>query len=219
VIAKVETILDQLRHLAEEIKSPAADGSLAAKRVQLRAIGQSIQQLEGKSVPVPNELRSLKTTLVSEISSFEGAERARIALTKGLSEVLSSLNPPCNGGVRAPRVPVSYEDMSNTQPRSVRLWGSSVQPVSSWREVLKVVCDKVLERHVDRVSDLEALGGRKRKYFGRSPGAFRSALKLSSGLYVESHLSANAIFTFLRRVMAACGESPDDLEIEVKSRS
>jgi len=217
VIAKVETILDQLRHLAEEIKSPAADASHAAKRIQLRTIGQSIQQREGNGVPVPNELRSLNTTLVSEITSFKAEERARIVLSQGLSEVLGGSNPPCNSGVRAPRVPVSDEDMSNTQPRSVRFRGGSDVPVSSWREVLKIVCDQVLKRHADRVAELEALGGRKRK-FGRSPGAFRSAPKLSSGLYVESHLSANAIFTFLRRVMAACGDSPDDLEIEVERR-
>ena len=218
MIAKVEALLDQLRHLAEEIKSTATDGSLAAKRIQARTIGQSIQQLESKGVPVPDELRSLKTTLISEISSFEAAERALAALSQGMTEILGRLQPPSNGGVRAPHVPASNEDMSNTRPRSVHLGADFEAQVSSWREVLKVVCDQVLDRHADQIVKLEALGGRKRKYFGRSPGAFRSAVKLSSGLYVESHMSANSIFTFLRRVVAACGESPDDLEIEVERR-
>lgn len=218
MIARVEALLDQLRHLAEEVRSTAADGSLAAKRIQARTIGQSIQQLESKGVPVPNELRSLKTTLISEISSLEAAERALVAFSQGLTEILGRLQPPSNCGVRAPHVPASAEDMSNTRPRSVHLGEGFQAPVSSWREVLKVVCDQLLERHADRIAELEALGGRKRKYFGRAPGAFRSAMKLSSGLYVESHMSANSILTFLRRVVAACGESPDYLEIEVERR-
>jgi hypothetical protein len=215
MLAKIEGLLHDLSEVAEELKASTPDPALEAKRIQLKAICRSIDQLESKDVPVPEELRALKGSLVSEIDNLEGTEHALARLGTGLSKLMSELDQR-NSKTQAPRVSKDGPSMSFARPRVLRLKGRPDVQVSTWKEVMKQTCEALLERHPDKVPELETIGGRKRKFFSRSPGSFRSPLKLRSGLYVEAARSANSIFTFLHQVMAACGEPADDLQVEVE---
>jgi len=215
---EVEDVLDLVRDLADQLKNAIGDGNYSDKQRQLKAVCQSIQKLETHKVTVPDELRSLKATLIAEISAIEENESTLNALRTGLSKILDDLNALCRD-VPAPRMRRDKTNFSYTLPTMVNLDGYPEIAVNSWRDLLEQVLNTLLSTHPDKVQKIESSRGGKRRLFSRSPSDFRAAVKLQSGLYVEGSRSANSIYSFIRKVMVLCGESPDGLNIEVERKS
>ena len=217
MLDEIENILSSLHGLVERLKSEASNSVLGRKRKQFKTVCRSIEQLEADEVPVPDALRGLKSQLLLEIQTLEDGQQGLAKLVSGLSEILASVKnssphelPP---GVNPPG-----ESMSYTKPRLVRIKGFEDIRVGSWRDVLQVVCSNLLERHPNRIPEIENLRDRKVKYISRNPNDFINPIKVHGDLFVEGTRSADRIYSFLRRMMAACGESPDDFEVEVERK-
>ncbi|MCD6327198.1 hypothetical protein J7M28_06565 [bacterium] len=58
-----------------------------AKRAQLKEISRSIEQLENKNIAVPDVLRHLKTTLVTELTAADEPRDVMLEIGKALTEI------------------------------------------------------------------------------------------------------------------------------------
>jgi hypothetical protein len=88
---KAEDLIVQLRELVAFLRKsvPAEDSD--AQKEQLRVIGESIEHLESKVVPVPDDLFKLKKKLEADIRAAEKKQVLFFFLKEQLSQVLSDI--------------------------------------------------------------------------------------------------------------------------------
>ncbi|MCD6327199.1 hypothetical protein J7M28_06570 [bacterium] len=80
--ASIREISERARTMPEE----------AEKRAQLKAVSQSIHQLEGIGIPVPDELRHLRTTLVCELEVADTPRKILLEIGEALKELMARLD-------------------------------------------------------------------------------------------------------------------------------
>jgi hypothetical protein len=88
---KAEELVVRLRELVGVLREFGPTPQWDAQREQLRAIGSSIQQLEQKDVPVPEDLRKLKNKLESGIQNAEKQQVVLFFLKEQLSQILDEI--------------------------------------------------------------------------------------------------------------------------------
>ncbi len=84
-------LTDQLLELACAVHDLLSGPDTEAKREQLRAICSSIRQLEKRDVPVPDDLRRIKTDLTASLAVVDEAQVVKDLLQKQLLDVLEML--------------------------------------------------------------------------------------------------------------------------------
>jgi hypothetical protein len=90
---EVENLLTPIHDFVERLKSEASNSTMKDKREQLKAVSRSIEQhFEAKGVPVPEELRRLKISLMSETEQAEKATHDLGELQKGLQDILRGID-------------------------------------------------------------------------------------------------------------------------------
>lgn len=145
---QAEELLNRLDELVMNLKGIASSADLTEKREQLRVVSQSIQQLESRSIPVPDTLRHLKMDLVSELGVADEAEEILVFLRGALAEVMQTLSskPTSARGEQSP----------GPQPtqRRTRKRRDDITPMETWRRLVvealkakggKAPCSEVLD--------------------------------------------------------------------------
>ncbi len=94
---RAEQLSDQLLELASAVDDLLRAPETDAKREQLRAICSSIRQLEKRDVPVPDDLRRIKTDLTGALATVDTALEVKTLLRKQLVDVLEMLGTPVGG--------------------------------------------------------------------------------------------------------------------------
>lgn len=86
-----------------------------------------------------------------------------------------------------------------------------------WVDILTEVCNYLYTNHQNNFEQkVSSLKGRKRVYFSRNKDELRVPMQIkTSGIYVESNLSANSIVKFSENLAALFGYD-SDLKIEMK---
>lgn len=105
---------DQLVELAQSVDKLLSAPETNARREQLRAICDSICRLEKRDVPVPDDLRRIKTDLTSSLAGVDEAQEVKELLRKRLLEVLAMLGIPvgaCPGPRSGDRKRVTLADL------------------------------------------------------------------------------------------------------------
>ena len=100
---RAEELTDEVLELAGAIDDLLSSPDTEAKREQLRAICASIRQLEKKDVPVPDDLRRIKTDLTASLSVVDEAQEIKELLGKKLLDVLDLLSIRTNSNGRQRR--------------------------------------------------------------------------------------------------------------------
>lgn len=206
----LSSLQDNVTNLIAKLKAPDAESN----KIQLHAIHQSIQQLESKSVAVPVELRNLKTSLISSCNEIEKAENS----LKQIAAILRKITTQIEATTAFPhssRRNSHKEDLAHSKPLRVRLSTGLDVSVHTWREVLEKVCEYLIACYPQKLENLESLGTRRGSVFSHSEHTFKYHLKLSNGLYIDARRSAHSVVAVIRKLLVACGESPDSLEVEV----
>ncbi len=117
-----------------------------------------------------------------------------------------------------PRIDNQAMLYTGTRPTQVRLLGQSFQ-VSTYNDVLILVCESLLRRDSQEFSKVLQLRGRERPYFSLRPEELRSPKQLAgANIYVETNLSANNVMKILFDVLALLGHSPSQLVIDRHTR-
>ena len=88
---QAEALVLRLRELVGSLRQLAPAPEREGQREQLRVIDDSIQHLEKKGVPVPEELRRLKRKLQGEIQEAEKHQVLLYFLREQLSQVLAEI--------------------------------------------------------------------------------------------------------------------------------
>jgi len=100
---RAEELTDQLLELAGAVDDLLSGPETDAKREQLKVICASIRQLEKKAVPIPDDLRRIKTDLTGALAVVDEAEKIRTLLGKKLLDVLDllAIDARANSGSRS----------------------------------------------------------------------------------------------------------------------
>ena len=88
---QAEQIILQLRELLECLEEVGSQPDLEDKRLRFNGVTKAIQQLESGHVPVPVELRKLKSDLSEEVGAASEAERVWAYLRNELTSLMGRL--------------------------------------------------------------------------------------------------------------------------------
>jgi hypothetical protein len=88
---KAEDLVLKLRELVGKLRQCVPAGDRDAQRQQLKVIGDSVLQMEQKKIPVPEDLRKLKSRLEGEFRDAEKYQVILYFLREQLSEVLAEI--------------------------------------------------------------------------------------------------------------------------------
>ena len=89
--------------------------------------------------------------------------------------------------------------------------------VRSWNEFLTSLVRIIYETHPDEFRKVLSLRGRKRVYFSRDANQLHEPKKVAgSGLYVETHWSADSTVRFAFRIISIFGYKERDVTIEAQ---
>ncbi len=100
-----EDLVVRLRELVGNLRQLAPLREQETQREQLKVIGSSIQHLEKKGVPVPEDLRGLKSKLEREIQDAEKQQVVLYFLREQLSQVLAEIGTTTRKGAPNGAVP------------------------------------------------------------------------------------------------------------------
>jgi hypothetical protein len=90
--AEAEQIVKRLATLVDRIDAASVNNEDSrSKRQQLLTVSRSIRDLEGKDIPVPDELRLLKTKLHTELAEVDAIQEAVNYLENHLERILNHL--------------------------------------------------------------------------------------------------------------------------------
>lgn len=100
-------------------------------------------------------------------------------------------------------IPMGY---TGKRPMSFTINNEKV-PVKYWIDILTEVCNFLYDNHQENFEQkVSSVRGRKRVYFSRNKDELRVPMQIkTSGIYVESNLSANSIVKFSENLAALFG--------------
>lgn len=103
-------------------------------------------------------------------------------------------------------------------PEKLKLFGEIFE-VKTWRELLIAVAEKLLRYNPEgfnKLPDSEIMKGDVRTYLSKNKNIVKNPHQLSNGLFLEIGLSANNVFSVIKRMLKGCGYKETDIEIFVK---
>lgn len=95
---RAEELVVKLRELVGALRDSGASLEWEAQKEQIKAIGNSIQLLEQKHVPVPEDLLKLKNRLEREMRDAEKNQVLLFFLKEQLSQILDEIGGPARSG-------------------------------------------------------------------------------------------------------------------------
>ena len=95
--AEAEALIPRLQDLAGALARYQPPEGAPLKVGQLREISKTITNLENMKIPVPDELRCLKTNLLSETHQFEEVENIFVMLEQELTKALAKIRENAGG--------------------------------------------------------------------------------------------------------------------------
>jgi hypothetical protein len=88
---EAEDLTAKLWNLVNAVSENGGVPLLKAKREQLKAVSESIEQLSRKNVPVPDDLHGLKKSLTDEIEKVVSDQVVLYFLKEQLSQILDTI--------------------------------------------------------------------------------------------------------------------------------
>lgn len=170
------------------------------------------------------ELVDLFARRVHEKVRLKPSHEAAVALLQGKSIDAVPAVLPSDSPRRLPPVPKPPEkppgapaDNAWRRPRAVVLWGSATE-VKRWTGVMICVAEAVYQRHPhDFLERTKAMAGRKRPFASQDPTELTRAGQIeSTGVWVETNLSADDTLKKCRKMLEVFGYSAGDLDVLVE---
>lgn len=116
---KERLVKEALADLVREIETLLGAGEPDNTRAQLLAVSTSIQKLTGKGIPIPDELRALKSSLLTRESALEEVAAVRQRLGRELGEMIRRLGLPEVAPEPAPKPPKARKKAPNVDDGKV----------------------------------------------------------------------------------------------------
>jgi hypothetical protein len=87
--------------------------------------------------------------------------------------------------------------------------------VNSWRDMLLKICDIMLEKHKDDITDILNISLRGKNCFSKNPHEFLECKKISNiDIYMDLHLTVKDVLVIYKEVILLFGYKEKDLIIE-----
>ena len=178
-------------------------------------------ELSNRSFPEKREL--LANSHVELNRYFESVEhwnqgeieRRTDALTDVALTVWPHFGPARGDAVVSPsgRAHPEMADVTSTLPQVVVFRGNRY-PVRSWREVMTTTLEQLLTSVPD---DFDSVMSELKRVVRMDPSTFKRAhrlMRLSNGAYLETKMSAAAIYRICLQALQAAGIGPDEWQVE-----
>lgn len=106
--------------------------------------------------------------------------------------------------------PTPPRGVTNRKPAAVVIFGQRIA-ASTWRDVAQRTFEAIAERDPEAFDHVVAQFPR---YIATQEGNLREARRLANGMFMETHFSANSLYTACVQVTEAAGLSSDDWRVE-----
>lgn len=149
-----------------------------------------------------------KKTKLGRATIVNSLNKLKIKIEKVYPDIFIPGIPP-----RPPRVGFTWK-----VPEKVRLFNDTFK-AKTWKELLIAVAEKLLRYNPEafnKLSDSEIMKGDVRTYLSKNKNIVKNPHQLSNGLFLEIGLSANNVFSVIKRMLKGCGYKETDIEIFVK---
>lgn len=173
---------------------------------------EDLVELLGKRVYDKLNLRPTKPQIVAALQDSP-IPSATATAEPSVAPSPAPDQPPTTAKRKSPRPSV--------KPAAIELWGQR-HPVKSHKEVLTTVIDRLFEQHRDNFDRVLELKGRKFPYAARDPRGVKYGddsdgghyyEPAGSGIFFDTHLSANDIERRARLFVAHFGHDPSDFKV------
>lgn len=197
-------------------------GNTEAKK-QLYEISKTIDRLESLDIPIPDELRGLKSSLLAESHDVDQAQNLIVTLISGLNDLCrdyrKNVKPQPksrrNVNVIQAAKPTDSEDPEKyfnvnmhtvhtnrlkdyrfTKPRYVKITDNDPIELRTWRQLKKYVYDFIIKSN----PSLSLTGILE---YSIDPKQYRAPIALQNGYYIEGNVGASEIVAQCLRAMEA----------------
>jgi hypothetical protein len=106
------------------------------------------------------------------------------------------------------------QSVTGRTPAAVVIYGQRI-PVSTWRDVAQQTMETIATLDEERFWKIV---DRFPRLLSKDPSRFRSRRELSNGVFVETHLSADAIYRFCLQATELVDMTADDWNIEFQEQ-
>ncbi|MCL2426442.1 MAG: DUF4357 domain-containing protein [Oscillospiraceae bacterium] len=190
-LSVVDNMYDIVKRLRTEYSLFISDANILTKDLVFDNPGQAARFVTGKQVTGTEEWKTPDGVSLREYSAKEKIKS---------SEVVSS-------------------EYVFKKPKKISLF-NKLHEVSSWRDVLIIVCDSVYERHPSIVLNLpndNRMNSKRRATFAfERLGIKVKPVRLSCGIWVEANQSAATTMSICHKLLSICGYNKGTLEIEIQ---
>jgi hypothetical protein len=118
-LASPKSLITLCQDVVAALDTKRKGAGLDEKEKQLKEISHSIEKLESLGVPVPEQLRSLKSAIITELSVTIEIDHAFEELAKGFRNILEDLCVRVDGSGEKPKGPKIIKKHSK-QPKTNR---------------------------------------------------------------------------------------------------
>ena len=106
--------------------------------------------------------------------------------------------------------------VTGTKPEAFTFNGSRYE-VTSWKEMLASLCERVHVVHRDRFEEVLDMKGKKKPYFSRNLGDLQTPAKINgTDIYVETNFNANQTIQIARNLIARFRYNKNDFSYELR---
>jgi len=170
----------------------------------LRAISREVNRGADVKVGIEDTAKALKNMFDKEVL----ADMADLRIRKGRR----ARKPKA-----LPEKPAKVS-FAGKKPTKARLFKETFE-IKTWRDLLINIAEKLIKCNPDafnKLPDSDIMRGKKTYLLTKDKNLLRGPQKLSNGAFLETWLSADSIFSIIKRMLKGCGYKETDIKIFVK---
>ena len=174
------------------------------------------KRLQRHAVPLVDTTANVIARMADAYEAQQGSTKQKSSPRQPAHKTCPECGYECY--VRAPlceKCEWDFRAKAFTKPRSFTFRGKR-HTVTTWKDVLAGVAKALFDQHGSEfTARVLKLRGKKRPVFGSDPSEMQSARQVPrAGVYVETNLSADAIYHRCRELLRLFGHKSTDLKIE-----
>jgi len=178
---------------------------------QIKEIETTILNFQKLDIPIPEDLRKLKLTLVDNKNHFETFSRIKdkyYQCNKFFSQ------PKLNKATKKEKSYLSENsDVEWKKPKLIKILNHE-RTISHWKDVVLTTAEIMYKLHEDEFDKILNLKGKKRPYFSKDPNLLRDPRKIkSTNVYAEINMGAVLCMKLSKRVLNEFGYCENDVEV------
>lgn len=176
---------------------------------QVKEIESTILNFQKLSIPIPEDLRKFKLSLIDKVNSYDTLVRIRNKYYQGI-KVFDYVK---ENKAEIKNIDIDTVDYTYTKPKCILLFGQQYD-VSYWKDIVLETAAVIYELHKNDFDKILNIKGKKRPYFSMDSSLLRDPRIIkSTKIYAEINMGSALCMKVSRRILIEFGYKSEDLEV------